>query len=216
MKTVYLVRHGESFENAGATLQGGLSPLTDEGHAQAVTVAERCTRLHASALIASSMMRAQETAHHIEKVTGLTIETSELFGERMFPSSALGKERTDPAVRELMDQWSRSMYEEASRVEDGEDFEIIKARAQGALAYLEQHLSNSIILVSHGFFMRVMMGVIIFGNDLTGAELKKLSYALRTKNTGITVFSHSETPERDWEDSPGWKIRVFNDHAHMG
>lgn len=216
MKTVYLVRHGESEENLGGILQGEHSPLTEKGNAQAASVAERCTRLGATSLVTSSMVRAQETAAYISSATGLQIEVSAIFTERIFPSSVIGKATDDPAVREKMDRWSSSMYGESDRVEDGEDFAIIKQRALKALAMLESHESDSIILVSHGFFSRVLMAVIVFGDSLTGSELKKLSYALRTKNTGITVLSYSETAERAWEDSPGWKIRVFNDHAHLG
>jgi broad specificity phosphatase PhoE len=216
MKTIYLVRHGESAENVGHTLQGDASPLTELGRSQALAVAARCARLSADAIVSSTMLRARETAHAVAEATGISMETSELFVERRFPTSVVGKESNDSEVRALMDQWSASMYAEGDRVEDGESFELIKQRAIDALSYLEEHPAKSIILVSHGFFMRAMMAVIIFGNDLTGAELKKLSYALRTKNTGISVLTHSETVERAWEDSPGWKIRVFNDHAHLG
>ena len=216
MKIVYLVRHGESEENVGATLQGDQSPLTDAGKQQAKKVATRCSRLNATALVSSSMLRARETAQYIEAESGLSVETSDLFTERMFPSDVIGKGSNDPMVRSMMDRWSSSMYDEVPRVEDGEDFQAIKARAIQALSYLQAHESEAIILVSHGFFMRVMMAVVVFGSDLTGAELKKVSYAFRTKNTGISVLSYSDTVERDWEDSPGWKIRVFNDHAHLG
>ncbi len=201
MKTVYLVRHGESEGNVGLYFQGiDNSPLTERGKEQARFVATRCMNLPVDVMISSPALRTKETAEMISSAIDKPIEWSDLFVER-----------DDPEAAHMEESWDKSLYDEHAPVSDGEHFVPLRSRARAALAYLEKREEQNILVVTHGFFMRAMLAYVIFGETLTGAELKKFIYATRTENSGITVI----TDDSNVSNSP-WRIRVFNDHAHLG
>src|SRR3989338_3304650 len=81
MKTVYLVRHGESSTNVGGPILGAETPLTNNGRAQAVTVAERCTRIPIDVIISSTHVRARETAEAVSAKVSKPIRSEEHTSE---------------------------------------------------------------------------------------------------------------------------------------
>jgi probable phosphoglycerate mutase len=94
LQTVYLVRHGESTENVRSSpiFEQADAQLTDVGRSQAASIATRATRLSFDALISSSMLRARHTAQAISDATGTEITISDLFVERLAPTSFVGSE----------------------------------------------------------------------------------------------------------------------------
>ncbi len=210
MKTVYIVRHGETEGNKGLVFQGAETGLTEEGRKQAEVVAQRCARLPVDTVIASSMARSRESAEIIAEATGLPIETSELFDERRRPSRIAGKSVLDPDALLTEAAVALSLVGEGPKVEDGDDFHDLKPRAIRALEYLEKHTSDSILVVGHGTFTKFMLAVILMGPELTSVEWKKLYLSMRTDNTGISVITMDSKAEHT-----KWNIRVFNDRAHL-
>lgn len=211
MKTVYIVRHAESEGNVGVVLQGMTTTLTDKGHEQAEVVAARCAKLPVDTLISSPMTRARVTADAIALSTNLSVEESDLFKERIRPSSVQGKSPLDPTALVLEASWTLSLFDEGPKVEDGDTFLELKARAVEALAFLEHHASDSILLVGHGYFLKVMFANIILGPEHTGSEFKKLYFSMQTDNTGLSVITMDSKAEHS-----KWVIRVFNDRSHLG
>ncbi len=218
MKTIYFVRHGESEANVGATLfQGEESLLTVKGHEQARFIAKRCERLTIDALIASPAVRTQATAKYISELIGKAIETESVFTERKLPDHFLGRPCEDPVVNREYEEWERGFFHERIRVGNGENFTDLKARVGKALAYLEKRPESSILVVTHGFFLRMLMAYITFGENLTVDEFKKIIQAFRTANTGLTLVE--SRPHKGGTvvlEAPRWLIRVWNDHAHLG
>lgn len=210
MKTVYLVRHGESEGNVDPIFQGADSPLTEVGKRQAEYVAERCKALPVEAFVASSMVRAQETARIIEEKVGKSSEVSDLFVERRRPSSIIGKSRHDEEAIALEDLWWKSLAGEAPRVSDGEDFDELKARAKKALAFLESRPEKNILVVTHGFFLRALVAYTLFGDALTAQEFKPFMDSMYTANTGISVLRHNAK-----KTTQPWHVWIWNDHSHL-
>jgi probable phosphoglycerate mutase len=211
MKTVYLVRHGESEGNAGPFFQGLDSPLTEKGKQQALEIAGRCSGLPVDLLVASPAKRTEETAQAIADKINKPIEWSELFVERRRPSEIIGKRKDDPDAKLVEDKWFESIVGSDGHVGDGENFQEITARARQALLFLEQKTEQHIVVVTHGFFLRVMLGEILFGDSFTPEDLQRVIAGFRTENTGITVLS-----DDSWLPEIKWRIRTFNDHAHLG
>jgi broad specificity phosphatase PhoE len=210
MKTVYLVRHGESEGNVGPRYQGETTPLTKEGEQQAQFMADRASKLTVEALIASPMVRAQQTAALISESTGLPIETSALFVERRRPSVQVGNLKESPEVEEAEAAIIKSSGISGYRYSDEENFDDLKIRTGQALTFLEEHTSSSILVVSHGVFLRNLAARVIFGEDLSGKECTAILEVFVASNTGLTVLTYD--PER----STPWNIISWNDHAHLG
>lgn len=214
MKTIYLVRHGEAENNirTGKYYLGRNSALTTLGHQQAQVVAERAAHLPIEALIASTMLRAQQTAEHISKRIGKTIEPSDLFIERRDPASFIGTLWHDPETQRLYKEWAQTLFNEKERVLDGENFIDITERAKAALKYLEERPESNILIVTHGFFLRTLVAYMLLQDTITPLQFKLLSEGLRTTNTGLTVFRYTTEPA---EEEAAWTMRIWNDHSHL-
>lgn len=212
MKTIYMVRHGQTDGNLGKAYLGAKDPLTEHGREQARKVAERCAKLPLDVIISSSMDRARDTAAKISEVTGVSFEISDNFVEAMEPSSIIGLERADPRHQEIFHAWRNTFFKEGRKEGDGENFSEMAARADRALAELEARAESNILVVSHGFFARMFLGKVLFGSGLTADEYRKIVERVpRTENTHISVFHYDEN-----DPVAKWQMWVWNDHAHLG
>ncbi|MEN9561216.1 MAG: hypothetical protein RIQ56_489 [Candidatus Parcubacteria bacterium] len=211
MKTIFLVRHGESHANIGTHFAPEDSPLTDKGISQAKFIAERARRLPVDALISSTMGRARETAEYIAQAIGKNIEYSDLVVERKFPARLVGLEKKGEEGKKLWDAWTASCLGQGARVDDGEDFELLKSRALSVISELESRTEENILVVTHGFFMRYLCSCVIYGEALTADTFAPLYYGMRVNNTGLTILHFNP----DDEHKPWW-VSVWNDHAHLG
>ena len=210
-KTVYLVRHGESEENAGAPMVGATARLSEKGRDQAQRIAERARRLPIDIIITSTMLRAQQTGQAIAESTGKPIEHSELLVERGMPTNQLGKSQLDPEVMKEEQQLVERLIEHDYRLSDEENFSDLKERGKKALKFLEDRAEQNILVVSHGAFLKILIGEVLFGDDFTGKEAVAIMKKMKTMNTGITVFDY------DTEHKYGpWRMMTYNDHAHLG
>lgn len=211
-KTIYFVRHGESEDNTRPVFQAKESPLSERGREQAEKVAERALKLDFEALISSEYPRAKETAEVISKFTNKVPEYTKLFTERIKPSSINGKPHSDEAAKEISKKWQKSIYERGLKVEDGENYEEIVGRADAALDFLKNHPAENILVVTHGFFLRVLMARVILGDTLTGENLKHFQTVTAMKNTGLSVIQLSKWNE---EMDATWRFWIYNDHSHL-
>ena len=219
MKTIYLVRHGESENNAAGTYNTPDAKLSARGKEQAEEIAVRCEKLDVDAIIASPMVRAKDTADIVGARTGKPVEVSELFMERRLATSLQGKSRKDPKVIEILREMNKNLVNPAYRYEDGESFEDLTKRALACLDFLEKRPEQSLVVVTHGFFMHIIAAAVIFGKDITGTECSHILRGLQVmRNTGLTVLSYEESDARNSIDGFGspWQLRVWNDHAHLG
>ena len=83
MTTIFLVRHGETIDNARQIMQGQTQgELNEKGREQAQQVAERLANEPIDAVVASDLHRAIQTAEIIAAPHGLPVRTTELLRER--------------------------------------------------------------------------------------------------------------------------------------
>lgn len=209
-KRVYFVRHGESEGNSNNLRGHEDHALTEKGRMQAARIAERCAALPVDALIASTMLRAKDTAGYIAAQLNLPPVYSSLFVEAKGPSEFQNLPRAhEPGL--LFDAEMQQNFEDPVwRFSDGENFQDLKDRALAALALLEQHEESDILVVTHGFFMRILVACVVHGPALTAAECRGFIRAFHMENTGLSVFGYDDKVPNPW-----W-VWVWNDHAHLG
>lgn len=211
-KTIYFVRHGESEDNTKPVVQSVNSPLSIRGQDQARVVAERLKHLRFDTLVTSSVPRAQQTAHAIALTTRKEAIVSDLFVERIKPTSTDGKSSHDPATKAIFDAWERSLYGDGERTEDGETFADITQRADAALQYLVDRPEHTLVVVTHGNFLRALIGRAVFGEELTAPMLHALKRHIAMENTGITTMLYRDTHhDKDFS----WRLLTHNDRAHF-
>lgn len=211
MKTVYVVRHGETESNIGGVIRGGAqTALTEKGREQARLVADRCARLSFDVIVASPFLRTKETAELIREKTGHAIEYSDLFTEWDRGASRIGMRTDDPALWAHNDALTENL-KSGVRLADEENFDDLNLRAERALEYLSNRPERAILHVGHGLFSRILVGKALFGTDFSGRDAYHFVSNLITTNAGITVL---ELEER--AGGTQWSLLTWNDFAHLG
>ncbi|MFZ1075726.1 MAG: histidine phosphatase family protein [Minisyncoccia bacterium] len=211
-KMVYFVRHGQSTGNITPVFQSPDSPLSEKGKEQAERIAERISKISFDALISSPYPRAKQTAEVIAKAAGKEPEFSDLFVERMKPTSVNGKTYEDKEATALWREWERSLYITGMRAGDGENYDDHVARADRALEYLAARPEKSLVVVTHGYFLRTIVARTIVGDLLSGELLRRFQRIAAMENTGISVLRF----HGGFEEEPTWRFWIYNDHSHLG
>lgn len=206
MKRVYFVRHGETVSNVENITQGLDDPLTEEGERQILRIAERATNIEFDALISSDAVRTQKTAEAIAKVKGMAIELSPLFREAKRPTSLEGKRWETPEYKELLQLEREHWGEPGWRYEDAENYEDLVARARDAIGYIDAHEKDTLMVVTHGKFLKYMIAYLAFKDEMTPQIMRRFDELFRTTNTGVTHC---------YRDDSGWRLLTWNDHAHF-
>jgi phosphoserine phosphatase len=209
MKTVYFIRHGESEGNVGAIRQTAVTPLTERGINQAQILAERSSKLPVEVILSSTMVRARETTEFIAEKLLKPVEYSDLFVERRRPSIMLGNSKDHPEAIEADRIIQENFHLPGFKYSDEENFEDLKLRAEKALEYLLNRKEEKILVVTHGFFMKIVLAYVVLGMELTGRECVRFIRTVNMENTGINVFEFDEKKSK-------WKLWIWNDHAHLG
>lgn len=208
-KVVHFFRHGESDANITPVFQSLDTPLSLQGRIQAERLGERVEKIPLDVVISSPLPRAHETAHQILKRKGIDCVISELFVERIKPAVLNGKSYDDPEADALWDRWENSLYTPGDRVEDGENFDDLIGRANDAFAFLEQRPEQSIGVVTHGYFFRVMLARVIFGDHMSGSLLRHFQTHAEMENIGMSILRYRAVP-----GGQGWHLWTYNDHSH--
>lgn len=210
-KIVYLVRHGQSIDNVAPVYQHYDSPLSPVGKDQAGKVALRVSNLAFDCLITSPQPRAVETANAIAKATGKIPEYSYLFVERQKPKRINGASHKDEKATAVWRKWNDSLYLPGVKVEDGENFDEIIKRADDALNFLLERQEKTILVVTHGYFLRTLIAKVLTDNLLTGDLLKKIQSVGLIENAGLSALKY----KADMDGRYSWRLWFYNDHSHL-
>ena len=208
-KHIYFVRHGESESNVDHIHRRGETQLTDAGRAQAAIVAERIERIGVDALITSPYVRARDTAAAISARIGLPAEPNELLTEWELPTIINGRHRDDPVAEEVRQAISAAVDDPDYRYEDEETFTEFSARAAAAIRSLMEHPAERLCVVTHGGFLRALIGTMLYGGEFTKKDFYAMLRHFATTNTGITYV-------RLEDEAHGWQLVSWNDQSHFG
>ena len=210
-KTILFVRHGQSVDNASTVFQSINSPLSKKGIDQSKSIAKRLSKIQYETLIASPIQRAMETAVIISKKTRKDIVYSDLFVERIKPDEIDGKPWTDKKANKIWRAWEETLYTPGIRVSNGENYDDTIIRVDEALAFLEKRPEQTLVVVTHGYFLRAIIARVLVGNNLTGKIMKQFQEKASMQNTGITVLEYKDAFEEEY----AWRLWTYNDHSHF-
>lgn len=208
----YFVRHGESILNSQGIRQGSEGSLSDKGKAQADITGQRLKHRKIEVLLVSPYTRTRETAAEINKYLNKPIEYNDLLKERRNPSEIVGQHADDPEVRKIVDLIDRSYHLDDYRYSDEENFEDLRDRAKALLAYLETRKEKTVLVVTHGIFLKMFIAYMLYRDNLTASGYNKLSFFNASNNAAITVCEYVDgwfapkPPKR-------WKLLSWDDYA---
>lgn len=210
IKTVYFVRHGESEGNVGEKWQDSNAKLTADGREQARLAGDRFINKPIDIILSSTMERGKETAEIISKRIGKDIEFSDLFIERRRPKEQIGHDKNAVSVA-FVDEVIRENFSDPKfRFSDEENFEDLKVRAGKLLKFLYERKEDNIVVVTHGFFMRMIIGYVTHGEDLNAKEGEQFVRTFHMDNTGITTIKSNEN-----DNNSSWDVYGWNDCEHL-
>lgn len=146
MTTLYLVRHGETVDNANRIMQGQMQgELNERGREQARELRKRMRCEPIDAFVASDLKRAVDTAAIIAEPHGLDIVTTPLLRERDWGSFT---GRYIPGLKE--EKWP----------DDIESLDALLERASRFLEYIEtKYHGQRVLAVGHGIINKAIQAV---------------------------------------------------------
>ncbi len=213
-KTTYLARHGQTVANITGQTQGSDDPLTQKGIWQAGILAECTQKLHFDSIISSDYPRAKVTAETIQQATRKPLVICELFREFRRPSEFWGRiPAQDPEVLRGYQIINRNFGIPGWHFSDEENFEDLKHRGIKALEYVLARPEEVLLVVTHGNFLRNLLGLMLHGVEKYDAEdYLNLETTFEVGNTSISVAEY----KYHWrKDGNTWIITSWNDSAHL-
>ena len=161
MTTLYLVRHGETVDNAAQILQGQCQgQLNEKGIEQAKEVCEKMKNCDIDVFISSDLKRSIDTCRIIAAPHNKDVETTPLIRERDWGDF------TGKFIPDLKD---------AAWPDNVETLEKMRSRARNFLTYLKVTYSDKkILVVGHGIINKAIQSVYY---DKPMAEIPKMGNA---------------------------------------
>jgi probable phosphoglycerate mutase len=206
--TLWWVRHGEAVSNRDGQFGGhGDAPLTALGRAQAEATARAMAARRPTAIVASDLPRARQTAAPIAEATGLPLVFDRRLRERSLGildgMSFVEAQQRYPAL------WERLRSRDHAEVpEGGEPVDAVFARVAAAIDDVAAaHPGGRVVVVSHGLALyHAFCHVCGLGSPGAGHPVFVL----------VDNCSLSTVERRLGEDGAHrWRLRGLNDTSHL-
>ena len=194
MKTVHLIRHGETEQNVLKVWQGHSdTSLNKNGLRQAKLLASRLKDSNAT-VYSSNLKRASETASFLSKKFELR-ETLREINVGDFTGMPVGK------TYSLNNEIFQSLQDDSYQFPNGETVKEFKQRVKDELEYIFGNIENGseAIVVTHGFFIGTAVGLSIGFNNYPFpiGNIENTSVSTLIKRDSIT------------------QVNKFNDSLHL-
>lgn len=212
-KVIYFIRHGQTVANVREQTQGPDDPLNEEGIKQSEIAAKRLKNFDFEKIITSDYPRAQFTAETINREVEKTLELSEYFRELRRPSEFWGQivkenEQILDAYKEINNHFSEPDW----HYSDEENFFDLKKRAKEALDYLINQTEERILVVTHGNFLRCLLGIMLHGDQYSPQDYLDIEATFEVHNTSISTVEY----KHHWRKNVHtWMITGWNDSTHL-
>ena len=147
-KRIFLARHGESIANQEKLLSGQLDyPLTEKGKSQAHWLCDVLKENALSAIYASSLTRAVETAQPTAEYHKLDIQAIDDLKEIHF--GVLQGKAVNALDEETQALWQAYGSDKDFTVPGGESFHAFQQRILDCLEFLLQAMPDNSLIVAH-------------------------------------------------------------------
>lgn len=212
-KRIYFIRHGETILNKAHIRQDNVGGLSEEGKKQAQETGMRLSKMHIQHMYVSPYERTTETAGIINNFVHTPFTYTPLLVERRNPSEIIGKEYDDLVVEKIVNQIDLSNHDAGYRYSDEENFTDLQNRAKKLLRYLAFRPYTTILCITHGIFLKMVLAHIVYDKKLTPLIHATLTYLTTVDNAGMTLVTYN--PWRVLSGKKTWEIVVFNDIAQI-
>lgn len=198
---VLLIRHGQTAWNREARFRGQMDiPLDETGLWQARVTGEYvAARWPLTAIYASPMQRALQTAQAIADIQGLVVQPLEGLVDIHF-GDLQGMAVADVQARypTLLQTWFQAPH--TVRFPGGEGLEDVRRRCTAALqTVVERHREQTVAMVAHTVVNQVLLCAVLgLGNDRF--------WSIRQDTCAVNWI--------EW-DGKGYRLAMVNDVSHL-
>lgn len=204
-RLIMLIRHGQTNFNVEQRLPGQLPgvSLTDEGRRQAHQAAVALSALPLSAVVASPLERAKETAEIIARGWALPVRTDARLMDTDIAPWAGQKidelEKADP-------RWKAYVQRPTEPPDGVEGFPAVQRRSVAAIedALADESLGNYVAVVAHADVVKLILA------HYTGTPADCARFT-SIVNASITALLFASDPKPhvlavNWTAQPGWLV----------
>lgn len=201
--TLYLARHGQTEYNRRRLMQGRSidAPLNETGEAQAGALSDRFEDVHLDAVYASPLKRARQTAEAVAGKKDLDVQLIPELAEMAW-GELEGRPIDDlrDYLKRVGGDWSEGLFDH--RVGGGESILEVQERARSVVEQLQVRWADggSVLAITHGRFLRVLLTTALIGYDLR--DMDRFEHA----NAGVYRLDR---------ETDGFRVVVHNDTAHL-
>jgi broad specificity phosphatase PhoE len=164
MKNICFLRHGQTSFNKSWIYQFPETPLSDVGKKQAHAIAEKLKNTTFDVILASTYLRAVETAQIVAQATGKPVEYSDLLVELRRPQELWGKSWFSPKSIFIMGTSYFRATQPKWHYSDEENLEEFRLRSLQALDFILANEAKNVLVVTHAGLMSNMISCIKHGN----------------------------------------------------
>lgn len=197
VERVLLVRHGETDYNVQRRWQGQLdTPLNQTGQNQAAALARALQEVRIDAIFSSDLSRAMDTAAILAASHGLPVTTEPRLREiHVGIFQGLNRLEINERYPWEMHRWTS---DDAYTPKGGESRVQLQARVYAAWQDITQCECRTVLLVSHGGTIRLLLKKVVPDAQVDG---------LRFANTSLTILVR--------RPDAGWVVERVADAAHL-
>lgn len=184
LKTIYLLRHGQTEYNRKGIVQGkGIdAPLNETGKTQAQATCEYFQTISLDKIYTSTLIRTKETVASLLDL-GIPHEALAGFDEISWGNQEgnSGNEKTKAIYKQLMLDWKNGKLEK--KIEEGESPLEVMQRQKTAMENVFSATNEMVLICMHGRAMRILLCW------LTGKNLSEMDIFTH-RNCAIYKLNH--------------------------
>lgn len=200
MVRILITRHGQTKENVDGTVQGNTQGnINERGFEQIRKLIFKLKEENIDRIISSDVPRCKITTQEILNEINVPIEYTSLIREKD-NGELIGKNHKEVKWDDLEGDF------ENRKAKGGENLLEVRERARKFFEELNNNFKDSeetILLVSHGAFLKVFIG------DLLGMNLYDSIFKLFIEHCSITEL------EIDKRHKEGYRFNFINDFSHL-
>ena len=204
MKTLYLVRHGETDHNAAGRAMGQMDvPLNKRGLDQARQTGEFLRRYPIEHIVSSDLGRAMSTAQPLAEALGLVVQPEVRLRELSFGilegKTVAECEAVDPVS---VARWRSGDFD--ATLPGGESRRSLMARTRAVLDEIISGPHAHVALFSHGGTLNALHTHMVEHGNPTPRE--HIPRAFRFHNAAVSMAAYAEDQ---------WRFLVVNSTFHL-
>ncbi len=202
---IYFVRHGQTVINSQNTVVSFDDRLNEAGQQQVSELAEYFFGISPDIILASPHIRTMETAEIIAKKLNKEIQEVPLLGEKKWSSEIEGKLLTDPEVERILNLLrEKNITDPTWHYSDEENFIDIKTRAIDFIQYVSAQPHETIAVVSHEYFIKMIIVAMMHGESLSYEFFRTFYSFTSLDNASFSVCEQKKD---------AWKLITLNEHC---